>query len=409
MKSWGATKAAYRLLSDEAIQYEDVIEPHWKQTRQASRSQSVVLMVQDLTSLNYSAYPSIQGLGPIGDNKGQGLHMSSVLAILPTTRQILGMAYQLPFIRQMHNQHETRTQRAKRSKESDVWMKAVCAIGPCPPEVCWVHVGDRGADISAFFDACRQQNCAFLVRVNQNRRMYTPTGELTYLKTFAAHQPSVSEQILDLPAEHGLPARQANLHLSFSSLLLLPGWMNRKQPALSVWVVRVWEVNPPDWVEEPIEWILLTSVPTESVDQAWERVAWYRCRWLVEDFHQCLKTGCQIEHRRLKESTSLLRLLAILTPLAVELLQMRQLARLEPDSPAAKRLPADLVQVVASLTKHSATDMTMSDFWRSVAQLGGYLGRKHDGLPGWKSLWEGWLYVQNLLKGFRLASGSGWP
>ena len=185
--------------------------------------------------------------------------------------------------------------------------------------------------------------------------------------------------------------------------------MNRKQPALSVWVVRVWEVNPPDWVEEPIEWILLTSVPTESVDQAWERVAWYRCRWLVEDFHQCLKTGCQSEHRGLKEPTSLLRLLAILTPLAVELLQMRQLARLEPDSPAAKRLPADLVQVVASLTKHSATDMTMSDFWRSVAQLGGYLGRKHDGLPGWKSLWAGWLYVQTLLKGFRLASGSGWP
>ena len=286
-------------------------------------------------------------------------------------------------------------------------MKAVNAIGPCTPEVRWVHVGDRGADISAFFDACRQQNCDFLVRANQNRRMHTPSGKLTYLKTYAAQLPSVGEQILDLPAEHGLPARQANLHLSFSPLMLLPGWMNRKQPTLSVWVVRVWEVNPPDWVEEPIEWILLTSVPTESVEQAWERVAWYRCRWLVEDFHMCLKTGCQIEHRRLAEATSLLRLLAILTPLAVELLQMRQLARLEPDVPAAKRLPADLVQVVASLTKHSVQDMTLSIFWRSVAQLGGHLGRKQDGPPGWKSLWVGWLYVQTLLKGFRLASGSG--
>ena len=112
MKSWAATKAAYRLLSDEALQYEDVIEPHWKQTRQAARSQSVVLMVQDLTTLNYSAYPSIQGLGPIGDNQGQGLQMSSVLAVLPASRQVLGMAYQLPFIRQLHDHHETRTQRA---------------------------------------------------------------------------------------------------------------------------------------------------------------------------------------------------------------------------------------------------------------------------------------------------------
>jgi hypothetical protein len=182
--------------------------------------------------------------------------------------------------------------------------------------------------------------------------------------------------------------------------------MNAKRPPLPVWVIRVWEVNPPEGVEEPIEWILLTTVPTETVAQAWERVGWYRCRWLVEDFHQCLKTGCQIEQRRLEEVHSLLRLLALLAPMAVELLSLREQARLEPEGLAAAVLPADLLWVVADLSERSPQRMTLHEFWRAVAQQGGYLGRKRDGPPGWKTLWQGWLYIQTLLRGFRMASGS---
>jgi Transposase DNA-binding len=407
MKSWKATKAAYRFLRDEAYQYPDLIQPHWEQTRQAAREHPLVLMVQDLTTLDYSPYElRIHGLGPIGNNRGQGLQMTTVLGILPQPRQVLGLAYQQPFFREFHPGQETRTQRAHRAKESDVWMQAVEAIGPSPAGVRWVHVGDRGADIYAFFEACRQQTCDFLVRICQNRRMLTPEGEVTYLKTFATQLPAVDEQLLDLPARPGEPARRVRLRLAFSPLRLSSGWMNAKRPPLPVWVIRVWEVDPPDWVAAPIEWFLLTSVPTESIAQAWERVEWYRCRWLVEDFHQCLKTGCQIEQRRLEEVNSLLRLLAILAPIAAELLRLREQARLDPERPAAAVLPADLLLVVADLSERSPQGMTLQAFWRAVAQQGGYLGRKRDGPPGWKSLWRGWLYIQTLLRGFRLASDS---
>jgi hypothetical protein len=406
MKSWKATKAAYRFFGDEAYQYADLLQPHWEQTRQVAGEHTLVLMVQDLTTLDYTAYPHIQGMGLIGDNRGQGFQMTTVLALLPQPRQVLGMAYQQPFFRQPHPTGETRTQRAKRAKESDVWMQAVEAIGPAPEGVRWVHVGDRGADIYNFFDTCRQQTCDFLVRICQNRRMISPAGEITYLKTFASELPAVDEQSLSLSARPGQPQREVLLRLAYSPLLLSAGWMNAKRPPLPVWVMRVWEVDPPSGVEEPIEWFLLTSVPTESVAQAWERVGWYRCRWLVEDFHQCLKTGCQIEKHRLEEANSILRLLAMLAPMAVELLSLREQSRLEPEIPAASRLPADLVRVVAYLSERSPEGMTLQEFWRSVAQQGGYLGRKRDGPPGWKSLWRGWTSIQTLLRGYRLAADS---
>src|SRR5205085_3321588 len=261
----------------------------------------------------------IQGLAPIGDNRGYGLQVSTVLAVLPQPRQLLGIAHQQPFLRQPHPATETRTERARRAKESDVWPEAVKALGAPPAGVRWVQVGDRGADVYALFEACQQVGSDFLVRACQDRRMQTLQGEGTYLKTFARGLASQATQPLVLPARSGQPERTAQLHVAFSPLQLGAGWLNRQRPPVPVWVIRVWEAEPPPAGVEPLEWLLLTSVPTTTVADAWERAAWYRCRWLVEDFHQCLKTGCHIEQRRLTEANSLLRLLALLAPVALSL------------------------------------------------------------------------------------------
>jgi len=73
-----------------------------------------------------------------------------------------------------------------------------------------------------------------------------------------------------------------------------------------VWVIRVWEEKAPEG-EEPLEWVLLTSVPTTTLEQAWERVDWYRHRWRVSDYHQCLKSGCRTEERQLQTVDGLIR------------------------------------------------------------------------------------------------------
>ena len=204
-------------------------------------------------------------------------------------------------------------------------------------------------------------------------------------------------------AKAGQPAREAQLRIGFTATTLLSPRHGERYAPLPVWVVRVWEPEPPEGVE-PLEWVLVTSVPTETTPAAWERVDWYTCRWLCEDYHQCLKTGCSVEKRQLRTGAGLMRLLGLLAPTAVCLLQLREWARHDPKRLAHSALPRELVAVVAALAEVSPQELTIRQFWRAVAQQGGYLGRKGDGPPGWKTLWRGWLYVQALLEGVHLAS-----
>jgi hypothetical protein len=183
-------------------------------------------------------------------------------------------------------------------------------------------------------------------------------------------------------------------------------------------VIHVWEQHPPTKGEverhsepgeeaeliEPLDWLLLTSVPTETEAQAWQRVDWYTCRWIVEEYHHGLKTGCRLEDRGLRDAEALKRLIAILAPLAIRLLHLRTLARKAPQEPACVHLPAQEVHVLARVLNVDPFLITMEQFWHQVAHWGGYLGRKSDGPPGWKTLWKGWLRLQTLVDGFRLAS-----
>ena len=172
---------------------------------------------------------------------------------------------------------------------------------------------------------------------------------------------------------------------------------------LVVWVIRVWEPEPPEGVEG-LEWVLLTSVLTQTLEQAWERVDWYRARWVVEDYHQGLKTGCSIALRQLQSYEALRRLLGLLAPTAVRLLQLRAAAREAPEQPASEILPMDLVQVVALLAEVPASELTTQQCWYTIARFGGYLHRRSGGPPGWKTLWKGWFYIQALLEGVHLAA-----
>jgi len=291
----------------------------------------------------------------------------------------------------------------------------------------WIHVGDRYSDMFPFLSLCRQMHCDFVIRAAQDRcvdllveQADAPVPARSHHKRRPQQKPSpvplhlfevvdgwvaVGEQDLHLDATQKRPARTAHLALSFGSVRLLPPQSQQASQLrpLVVWVVRVWEPRPPDGLE-PVEWVLLTSVPTQTVEQAWERVDWYRARWIVEDYHQGLKTGCRVEQRQVQTYEGLRRLLGLLAPAAVRLLQLRATARQTPEQPASQTLPAEVVQVVAARAGVPASQLTAQQCWHSIARFGGYLGRKGDGPPGWKTLWRGWLYIQTLLEGVHLAA-----
>jgi hypothetical protein len=362
MQTWRETKALYRLLDEPDVTFAALMQPHLHQTREQANASPVVLLVQDTTDIDLSHRHKISGVGQIGNERGRGFFVQTVLAVRPETREVLGCMAQEPFVRIPAPEGEQRYQRRQREeRESDVWMRQVQTIGTPDPGSMWVHVGDRGADMFPFFQACHLTQTHFLVRAAQNRRVQKSEEEISYSLTQARSWPSQASRPFEVPARHGRQARSTQLQLAFGLMTLLPP---RHEPRASkepvtVWVIRVWEEQAPEG-EEPLEWILVTSVPTMTLEQAWERVEWYRHRWLVEDYHQCLKSGCRIEERQLQTVDGLLRLLGLLSPLAVRLVQVRACAREDPERPANAVIEPLMLAVLAQRTGHSPLTMTLS-------------------------------------------------
>jgi len=409
MKDRTALRGAYTLLNHPGVTMDQLSQPHWEQTRQAAEQHKIVLFTEDTTEVDYTHHPTKKGLGPIGNGEGQGLLLHSTLAVVPgSVPQILGLAYQQVVLRQAAPQPRPKY---TSSPEGQVWARSAEAVGkPSEHAVVWVHVGDRGSDDFRFMHTCRQNNKHFLIRVQHNRLLEWAQEEIESearkLADFARSLPSQHSYSLKLRAQHKRPARTAHIQLAWAEVSIpAPQWGPpelRDQPAIRAWVIRAWEVDaPPD--AEAVEWILITSVPTQTVEQAQERVMWYTCRWLCEDYHQCLKTGCAIEKREFDHGDDIRRLLGFLGPTAVRLLQMRNVARVEPQIPAAQYINPLMVDLlVQRLNWTTVAALPMGDFWRGVAQLGGHLGRRGDGQPGWKTIWRGWLYLSDLAEGARL-------
>ena len=409
MQDWAEQKASYRFMGNQAVSHEALCKAHWEQTRaQARQSGQTVLMVQDITELDYTAHEGTQGLGPIGDHRGRGLLLHNTLAISVGERRVIGLAYQQVWVREevSHKQQETRAQRLKRQdRQSTRWGAAVEAIGKVPAGVRWVYVADREADIFDFFEQIQRQGADLCIRIVQNRRLadWTPE-ESHYLTDELREQPEMGVHEVQVPERPGQPARQARLSLSWQEVEIRSP---RRQPGpsreMQLWALRAWEVAPPEGVEG-LEWLLLTSVAIEQLSDGIERLEWYTSRWIVEEYHSCMKTGCQIERSQLREGAALQRLLGFVAILAVRLLQLRDLARSQGERPAIEVIDPILVQIIAQREKLDPQTMKVRAFFYAVAKVGGFPGRRSDGEPGWKRLWHGWLRLLDWAEGFHLAS-----
>ena len=401
MQDAARLKAAYRLLDNPKVTHESLGRQHWQATREKAATEPIVLMIQDITELDYTHYAAtMRGLGPIGRQNGAGWLMHSTLAVVPGSKQIIGLAQQQVFKRKPLPAGATHKQLPKHKRESVVWPKANRDLGLVPTATQWVAVGDRGADSMDYMLGCRASRMDFNIRLAQNRRLVTEDGSTSYLfETVRSWEPVVGKK-LEIAASHGHKARTAHILVSFGQLKLR---ISRKNDCLAVHIVRAWEIDAPEDVTDPIEWVLATSVAIACPEDALCRLDWYTTRWLIEDYHQCLKTGCTAEERDFEHAARIKRLLGFLAIIAMRLLQLRQASRLQPQSPATTVAEPLLIALVAKKADLSP-NMTVREFWRGVAKLGGFRGRRSDGQPGWRTLWRGWLYLANLFEGVLLAS-----
>lgn len=420
MESRAALRGAYGLLNNDVVNMESLLAPHCRQTLAAAGRAGLVLMVEDTTELDYSAHRSKTGLGPIGDGRGRGLLLHSTLAIVPEGRQVLGLAHAQVVLRQAAAQRTT-YKRAE-SPEGQLWEVSARDVGRPPEDVTWVHVSDSASDIFGYMADCVDRNKHFVVRAFHNRVLQwdeeTAQAEdevahhlIDYVRSMSPH-PGTGYDVQvaahqDKRSGTKKPARTAHVVVGWTEVTIpsprqVPGAL-RNHPPIKAWVVRVWEPEPPPG-SDAVEWILITSLMVGTVEDAYRIVDYYTCRWLVEDYHQCLKTGCRVEHTQLDDGADIRRLLGFAAPIAVRLLQLRQTARYTPEMPAAIVVDPLMVAILAYRQKRDEQTMTIAQFWQGVAQMGGHQGRRSDGPPGWRTIWKGWRYLSDLAEGAHLAA-----
>lgn len=402
-------KAAYRFLSEDEVTHEAVCQSHFQLTRKLAGEQKMVFFVQDTCELDYTTHIHCQGLGPIGcGGRMQGLHQQNVLAVDPIGYRPIGLMYQ----RHHHRQVRPEERKKKRSfqrqlplekRETYWWIQAIQAIGSPPPGVQWVHVGDRGEDFFGVYDEARRFETDWLIRIAQDRSVKTPTGAKR-LFSYARGLPSIAKRCLTVGSKGNETAKEVELNISAGHVTLLPSRYEpryRGRIPVECWVVRVWEANPPKG-REALEWLLCTSLSCETPKNALFVAKGYSLRWMVEEFHKCEKTGCQVEMRRLEHADRLEPLIGLLSVLAVGLLQLKFVARDEPKRPANSFFDEQTVSVMARYLAKSPKKLTVGEFWKGIGRLGGHLGRANDGPIGWLRAWRGWQSFQLILLGASL-------
>lgn len=407
-----ALDALYRLAGAEAVTHEAVLEPHRQLTLRRMRDcDDAVLILQDSTTLDYTTIGSLRDeLGIIGKgHHARGYLCHNSLAIAATSRRVLGLAHQVLFRREPAPPGETRAQgRARQGRESRTWTHASRALPDAPEGRTWVEVADRGADLFEFLDSKHLRGGHYLVRSAHNRwvEVAEADGRVRRVKLHdhALGLPASGCKTVDVPARGAQPARTAKLVLSAAAITLIPPRRKRgehRREPLPSFVVVAREVEAPEGAE-PIRWVLLTDLEVADLSDITRTLHWYGGRWTVEDYHKALKTGCGVEALQLTTAARLRPVLALLSVVAVSLLQLRDADR-APDAevrPATGLFPVAAVAVLAGWRFGvPRTDLTIREFTTALARLGGHQNRRGDGPPGLLVLWRGWTELQAMLRG----------
>lgn len=406
--NWDDLRAAYRLLDSSAVNFRAIAEPHWRSIRETSPEMALIL--DDTTEIDFGCTRQIQGVGPVGTGTGQGFMIHSGLMVSHKHEVVYGLAGQILFHRKPVPKGESRTQRRKRDRESEVWGKLIELIGSPPQNTRWVHVMDRGSDDFEVYCRAQRQGVDWVGRVKSlHRRVQGADGLERPLQEELESAPQAGCFTLKLRSRPGLPARTAKLTVTFvRATMLVP-----RQPADSLkgldpqpiaqYVVCVREVDPPASVKEPIEWVLYTSLEVACLEDALRIISYYEKRWLIEEWHKALKSGCSAADHQLKASHRLEALTGLLSVVAVRLLQLKGIARSEPERPAIEVAPPKYVAVLRAFRRATeALPWGTYQFFRELAKLGGFLGRKGDGEPGWQTIWRGWMKLQAMVQGAEL-------
>jgi len=401
---WADTRASYRLFGNKKTTVEKILTPHMARTRERASKYKRVLSIQDTTFLDYTHHPDKDGMGPIGTTQQTLTGMVMHSALLTNDLGLpLGLASQEIWVRPEEAKQldsEERRQLPIEEKESNKWLTALSkTVEVVPPETQVITVGDSESDIFELFDHACTLETDLLVRAAQDRAVCEP--EVGLLWSVLGSKAIAGHLNVKVRARNNEPKRDAIVSVRHAKVKLrAPRRLRSKMKDMPLYAVLVQEEEPPAGVEKPLCWLLLTTVPVHSFQDAIERIQWYRIRWEIEVYHKILKSGCHVEKSQLAKADRIRPLIALYCIIAWRLFWLTHMTRHEPDAPCTVVLTDHEWRSLyayhhkSNRTPDALPTVAQVTLW--IAQLGGFLARKSDGHPGVTVIWRGWTRLQDI-------------
>lgn len=392
-------KAAYRLLSHDAVGWYDILEPHLKNSLQRMNAEPVVLCLQDTTELDFNGQ-DIQGLGPLSYEAQRGMYLHATYAVSPT-RVPLGVLDAWMWARQPKNSDGTRSGVLESTRWIEGYERLVETAAELP-STRLVCVGDRESDMMALLVRARQLGHAvdYLLRCQHNRVL--PQGGKLWESVMAS--PVLGSIAFELPAGRGRKARSVQQEVRAQRLEL----DDRQGGKVAVTCLIASEVDAPQGAK-PVVWRLLSNREVSTLEEAAQLIDWYRARWEIELLFLTLKEGCRVEALQLSSVQRIERALAIYLVVAWRVGLLMRLGRSCPQWDAERLLTREEWQAAWIVARQKVPDKTptLRQALHMIARLGGFMGRKGDGEPGVKSLWIGLQRVAACVQGMRFKQRCG--
>lgn len=423
-------EAAYRFCDNDKVSPEKILTTHISCTHERVAKQTIAILVQDSTELNLTRpRQQVLGAGPLSAESRRGAYLHPLLAFTPE-RLPLGVVWQKHRARESIVTTLTRKEKNDKlaeipieEKESYRWVEghhaALDTAQLCPDTQC-VLIGDSESDIYEVFAESRETShgrpLELLIRGCQNRATDV-TGKLVFQRVrgtdcLGSMTVGVSDRLAKTSCEtrkrsKAREARIAEVEIRATTITLKPPRRHdRKLPAVMLNVILVEEANPPAG-EEAIQWLLLTTLPIETLADVQTAINYYTCRWGIEVYFKILKSGCRVEERQFEELGRLMNIAAIYLIVAWRVMLLCHLGRECPDLNCEIIFEPAEWKSVYQIIRHKEPPVTppsLNEMIRMIASLGGYVVRKSTE-PGPQTLWVGIQRMHDFAKAYELFRG----
>lgn len=395
------TMGAYRFFQNKKVTMDVLLTAHTEATVERMRKHRVVLAPQDTTTLNYT-HPMTEGLGPTGtkEDTSVGLLLHDTLAFSED-----GVPLGVLDAQCWARDPEDRGRKVRRQKlpieqkESMKWLRSfrkVAQVQQLCPAATVVSIGDSEADIYDLFEEALRDPAGpkLLVRMRPGTKRKTHG---TLLWDFMAQQETAGSVALHIPHSGSRKARDTLIHVRHAAVELQPPKRCATAQPIRAWAVHAREDTDAAAAAgadtKPIEWMLVTTAPVTTLEDARQRMDWYAKRWGIEVYHRTLKSGCKIKSRQLESAEGLQACLGVDMVVAWRVFHLAMLGRDTPDLPCTAFFTDTEWKALWCYTYEDPNPPprlpTMGEAMRMVARMGGYLDRKNDGPPGAQTIWRG--------------------